>query len=509
MVGMKSSGRTVKNYQGRFMKQLGKERQVSLMKKKVLSILLALIMCLSLTMSVNPVPVLADEVSAELTTSQTFSPWATYDLIVGDTYGIYPLSWYEQDMTAPITRSQFKVLMSGVRRKLVSTDEVVKNVDKIYKLEKNMTVDKVLDSFSAMLAGFEFSDGLAFTEATAKAYMKESGVYTGTNGELALTDTCSVEQACVIGTRLVTTIFEKLNASSKGFLWVTKSGGNTVYLLGSIHLASTDIYPFSSEMLKAFYSSDALAVELNMFDTAGAMKIQELGVYTDGTTLKDHVSADTYKKTVEFAAMYGISEEVISICKPWYIYISFAALSSTDSANMQEAATAASLGIDMNFMTNALITGKPIVEIEGYEYQAKVLDSFSDDLEELLLTSTINSINDILAGTSTNSDADNIDIMLELWKKGDVETFKKYNTLDDEYPEILNEEAAAEKALMDEFTLKLLTQRDAHMAEFINGLLKAEGNHTYFVVVGSAHYISDHSVIDRLEEKGYEVTQIK
>lgn len=508
MVDVKTCGRTAINYQGIFIKQLGKERQVSFMKKKILSFLLALIMCLSLTMGSNAVPVLADEVSTELTMGQTFSDWATSDLIVGDTYGIYPLSWYELDMTAPISRAQLRVLMSGVRKKILNTDYVLKNEDKNYNLKNNMTVEKVLDSFSTMLAGFEFSKELAFTDSTAAAFMKESGIYTGTNGELALKDTCSIEQACVIAARLVTTIYDKLDASSKGFLWVTKSGGNTVYLLGSIHVASNDIYPYSSDMLKAFDSADSLVVELNMFDFAGALKLDELGVYTDGSTLKDHVSADTYKKTVEFATMFGVSEEVITMCKPWYIYIMFAALSSTYTANMEEAATAASLGIDVNFMVNAMMAGKPIVEIEGYEYQAKVLDSFSDDLEELLLTSTIDSINDILNGESTEG-AENVEYMLELWKKGDVEAFKEINTLDDEYPEIYGEDVAAEKALMDEFTLKLLTQRDAHMAEFIDGLLKAEGNHTYFVVVGSGHYISDYSVIDILEEKGYDITQIK
>lgn len=477
------------------------------MKKRVLSFLLALIMCLSLSLSMNTAPVLADVENATIP-GQTFSPWATYDLVVGDTYGIYPQSWYQLDMTAPISRSQLKVLISGVRTKIVYSEEITNNLDTIYKLENNMTVEKVMNAFYSMLNGFEFSKEIGLKDKTATAFMKENGIYTGENGELALKDKCSIEQACVIATRLITVVYDKLDAASKGFLWVTKSGGNTVYMLGSIHMASHDIYPFSSDMLKAFYSADALAVESNMLDINGAKKYDEIGIYSDGTTLKDHVSAETYKKTVEFAKMFGIQEEMISMLKPWYIFLSFAYLTATETGSAEELASDASLGIDINFLTNALISQKPILEVEGPEFQAKQLDSFSDELEEVLLIDVIEDITAILSGTSTEG-ADTMDQMLEFWKDGDVESFLKVNRIEDEYPVINSVEAAKLKTLMEEYKLKFMTQRDKHMADFIEKLLKSEGNNTYFVVVGSAHYISDYSVLDMLEDKGYDITQIK
>ena len=47
------------------------------------------------------------------------------------------------------------------------------------------------------------------------------------------------------------------------------------------------------------------------------------------------------------------------------------------------------------------------------------------------------------------------------------------------------------------------------MAQYIDQLLKAEGNNTYLVVLGAAHFVSDYDVIDRLEKAGYVVEQIK
>lgn len=476
------------------------------MKKRVLSLILAFIMCFSMIMTTNVTVSYAQETVD--TWEQTYSPWALDELLVGDSYGIYPMSWYQLDMTAPISSRQLRVLISGVRHKILETDEVVKNIDQIYQLSNKMTVEKVLTNFYTMLSGYEFTSDIGIKNKTAIKYMKENGVFTGTDGELALTDTCSIEQACVLSTRLITVVYDKLDAASKGFLWVTKSGDNTVYLLGSIHMASTEIYPFSSDIWSAFNSAEALAVEVNMFDMEGAYKLAEMGVYTDGTTLKDHVSAETYKQVIELASLFGYTEDIITRFKPWYIYTMFLALTSTDSAAFDEVVQAAALGIDVNFMTTALIAGKPIIEVEGYVYQAQVLDSFSDELEEFLLTDTIDSIYDILSGKITEG-SDNLEAALELWHEGNVDAFKEYTSIENEYPEIYSEQATVEKALIEEFTQKLITQRDKKMADYIDGLLKTEGSHTYFVVVGSGHYISDYSVLDILKEKGYEITQIK
>ena len=76
--------------------------------------------------------------------------------------------------------------------------------------------------------------------------------------------------------------------------------------------------------------------------------------------------------------------------------------------------------------------------------------------------------------------------------------------------DLLNDASSAnEKKYIEELKDKLFTQRDKTMAAYIDSLLTSKGNKTYFVVVGSGHYVSDYDVIDILKEKGYEVNQIK
>lgn len=476
------------------------------MKKRLLSLLLTLVLCLSL-IPVNPVLAASTNSDSEISSMATgkISNWAVSDLLVGDNYGFYPVEWDSLNMTAPISETRFWDLIAGVRCKLVDTACVKENPDIIYPTSEKMTVDKVLKAYYTLITKMKFTKDLNLKGKTVASKMKAAGIYKGTNGEPALTDRCSIEAACVYATRIITYIYDILDVGSKGFFWQTKSGNNTVYMLGSVHMASTSIYPISNKVLDAYKNADALVVELNAFDFTGALSLQQLGKYSDGTSLKEHVSADTYQKVMKIAASYGYKEDEISQYKPWYINTIFASLSYTNSGSKEDAARSATLGIDMNFMINAYLFGKPMLEIEGYQYQAKVLDSFSDKLDELLLNSTMDSVDAADEGQSTSAKV--LNDMLALWHAGDAEGFKEYTSYDSDYD--ISDVTEDEKDLMKEYNDKLLTQRNIGMANYIDELLKKDDGKTYFVVVGSAHYIGDDSVIDLLKKKGYEISQIK
>ncbi len=478
------------------------------MKKRIGSILLALMLCVSLLPSGTALAA-GQETTQSFAAKQNFSNWALNDLIVGDTYGIYPLTWYTSDMTKPITEGKLRILMAGLRVKLQNTGCVTDAQEKVIHFDHKLTVQEVMKSYYDLVKEYTFKPDLKLKNVSYTKFMKDNGIYTGKNGEQALKEKCSVEQACVIATRLVTVLYDKLDAASKGFFYKTEANGNTVYMLGSIHMANNDIYPINDEIWKAFHASNALAVEINMTSQAGVYDLLGLATYTDGTTLKNHVSKETYDKVLKFASAYGYTEDMIKIYKPWYLYISFTSLTMTDSASSTEASQSAMLGVDMNFLTNASLSGKQILEVEGYGVQAKMLDSFSDGLEEYLLNETVDEINKIAAGTS-NGNSDDLQTMLELWRKGDEKEFQKYTSFEYENGDLLADGSkASEQAFMKEFQEKLYTNRDKNMAEYIDKLLTSPDKKTYFVVVGSGHYVSDHDVIDLLTEKGYSVTQIK
>lgn len=477
------------------------------MKKRFLSLLLII----SMLITVLP----ANKVYAQGvdTALPNYSQWAFDDLVVGDTYNIYPKSWYAKDMQAPITHGQLRGLLAGIRLKILDTDSVIDYYEQRYSLKNNMTVEEVLEFLYILISDYEFDGDIGISDGSnALDYMAKYGIFTGNEGELSLKDVCSLEQACVIATRLITHVYDALDTASKGFLWEIESGNNTVYLLGSVHLANYDIYPFSNKMLEAFAESDVLGVELDMVSPSQDVNtlILQYGIYMDGTTLKEHVSAETYEKTVQVAAGFGYTEEMLSMLKPWTIFTIFSSLTNSTTGSVEEATLAASLGIDMKFTVDAYMTGKPVVELEGYDLQLKMLDSFSDELAEYLLDSTMDALSSIMAGAETGG-GDVLDVILDYWHRGDVEGFMRdiapmlvaaeTSDMDEEDKEVM--------PLMEEYYNKIFTDRDKGMAEKIDGFLKAEGSNTYFVVVGSGHYISDYSVLDILKDMGYEINQIK
>ncbi len=478
------------------------------MKKRILSIIIALILCISM-LPTSTVLAANQETTQSYAAKQPFSNWAMNDLVTGDSYGIYPISWYTSDMTKAISKGKLNILIGGLNAKLMNTGCVADTQMKKVRLAGKLTVQEVMKTFYDIASSYTFTPDIKLQTTSYLEFMKENGIYTGKNGEQSLKANCSIEQACVLATRLVTVIYDKLDAGSKGFFYKTEANGNTVYMLGSIHFANNDVYPMNSDILKAYTASDALAVEINMTNQAGAYEILNLASYTDGTTLKDHVSKETYEKVIRLATKYGYDEEMINNFKPWYLYISFTSLATTQSASTTEATQSAALGIDMNFLTNATLSGKQILEVEGYGVQARMLDSFSDGLEEYLLNETIDSVNEITNGEGDGG-SDDLQAMLDLWRKGDEKEFQKYTSFEYENDDLVADGAnTTEAAFMKEFKEKLYTNRDKNMAAYIDKLLTSTDKKTYFVVVGSGHYVSDHDVIDLLTEKGYIITQIK
>lgn len=481
------------------------------MKKRIFSLLLVMTLVFSMFFSGSALA--QDDSSLSSLPLQGISQWALDDLIVGDTYNIYPRTWYNTSLNKPISNAQLRVLLSGVRNKLFKTGCVV-NVDDVkYLITKDMTVKDVLEVFYTMLNTFEFNKGIGIKEGeTGVEFMAKTGIFTGNEGELSLDDICTIEQACVIAARLITYVYDVLDAASKGFLWEIKNGENTAYLLGSVHFANYDIYPFSNKILTAFAESDALCVEVDILNPADDVNslYMKYGYYTDGTTLKDHVSEEVYQKTIAACTAIGLPEEAVALMKPWFIYLTLTSYVSNATTSTEDVGLAATLGIDMKFILDAYLSGKPVKELEGAELQLQILDSFSDKLEEYLLVSTIDAIALLSQGVDANTDAF-LNIALKYWHDGDVESFMRDIApilAASEIP-VLSEDDKEALALLKEYREKLLTNRDKKMAEKIDDLLKAEGSNTYFIVVGTLHYISDYSVLDILKEMGYEINQIK
>jgi len=278
---------------------------------------------------------------------------------------------------------------------------------------------------------------------------------------------------------------EATGEGSKGFLWKAEGEGSDVYLLGSIHVADSDMYPLRAEIEEAFAASDYLGVELDISDVSQDMEAltAELGMYQDGTTLKDHIPAETYAALGELLKGLGLPEDSFDAFKPWMVS------TTIDYLQIGDAGYEGDLGIDMYFLQEAKKRKLPILELESAELQLKMFNSFSDELQLQMLEGSIAAYN---AGPDENAQF-TIDHMIQMWIDGDHELLGE-----------LTEQFGPSGEYMD----AMLTNRNKGMVDKVKGYLDDKEGKTYFVVVGAAHMVGPSGIVTKLREQGYTVTEL-
>ncbi len=252
-------------------------------------------------------------------------------------------------------------------------------------------------------------------------------------------------------------------AGSRRFLlWKVTSSTATVYLLGSVHVATPEFYPLPEAMESAFAASKVLAVEVNVdnIDPSKSLELaQERGMYSDGDSLSRHLSKQTSDALDNFCGKYGMPREGLETFKPWFVAMTVTVLAVEQGGESHE------LGIDKHFM-NEVRPPQQIDELESAEFQLSVLSSASEQEQEELLASTLN-----LSG-----DADKLERILE------------------------------EESTPKSFYKRLVEDRNLSMAAHVEDYLK--GREQCFVVVGAGHLVGSKGIVKLLEGKGYHVERV-
>ena len=279
---------------------------------------------------------------------------------------------------------------------------------------------------------------------------------------------------------LVSKATETAQTGGRGFMWEVESNGNTVYLVGSMHIADDSFYPLRPEFEEAFAEADYLGVEVDVSkaaDEAQQQLIMDMGMYKDGTTLKDHVSSETYAKLGKILTESGMKPNALDVFKPWVVETTISSLKAV------KAGYEAAAGIDLYFVQKAIERKIPVIELESYELQLGMFNGFSKELQEKNLNIALDNF-DVLD--------DVVEQLAEMWKTGNDEALLEFT----------NSMAADE-----EYNKAMLIDRNIGMAEKIDGYLKNGKKEEYFIVVGAAHYLGEHGIVKLLEDKGYTVVR--
>lgn len=449
--------------------------------RKLTSLLLVFLLSIA-----SFLPVWAEEVPFP-----DFSEWAIQDLNEGERYGIYDSSWYFDGFRSALTKEKSEILLKGVEDRLIALGYQKALDFEVYPVDGSITRGEFLGSLYNLLGSY----GLAILGTPEEQFTK-MGVLRGTYKGNELEADCTAEHAVVFSTRLIQSLYKELDQGSKGFMWSVENEGNKVYLLGSIHIGNSIVYPVNQSMKAAFEESKALLVEANLFDQTGGMEyFMEKSSYQDGTTIKDVIDEDLHGKLLDVLEMYGIPYEAFAFLKPWSLANNLNAIHASSSENLEQGSQAAMLGIDIYFLSNAMVFGLPIIELEGIAFQADMFDTLSKETQMLYLEGIIDAI---LDPVEDEDDESYLDEWLIKWQNGDHDSFEA------SFLESMEEEDEESK----EMTMMLFGERDKNMTAKIMELLEEEGQNTYFLVVGAGHFTVKDSIIDRLMDAGYNVEYI-
>ncbi|WP_333880605.1 TraB/GumN family protein [Lysinibacillus capsici] len=425
------------------------------------------------------VPVIhAEEQTTPLVPS--ISEWAIETLNEGEKYGIYSTEWYFDGFLQEIPVDKVNELLALTEKKVASLGLAENKQYKPVSVKNDNTRGDIVNRLYNIVARYDLPVG-----TDAVQFMKEQNILQGSPNGLQLEKKATTQQAVLLAVRFIQSTYALAEQGSKGVAWVVEDEDTLIYLLGSIHLGTPDLYPFDKKLVTAFDESDALLVEANILDTEALEYYSEKAMYTDGSTLKDAVAPETYAKLEQVAKLYDLPMDQLTVQKPWMLSSALSMLAMDDSFGMTPQEMAMH-GIDVYFLLNAQLQQKPVIELEGTRAQVDMFEGLSPEAQEQSLVAVLDSI----IHPAEENQSEVLQEWFTSWKQGNVEEFAK--------------SFQAMEGTSSEFNEMLFGLRDEKMAKKIMNVLE-EKEGKYFVVVGSGHFLIDKNIRYHLEKNGYKV----
>jgi len=275
-------------------------------------------------------------------------------------------------------------------------------------------------------------------------------------------------------------------------IWEVKSsdGNNTLYLFGSIHVAEESVFPLNDTVMNAYNSSDCIAVEFDLIKAESDLQLQmqaaQMMLYSDGTTVKDHLTTETYDKTVAYLQEKNKYSPMLDYYHPFIFQQQLSLIA------VEESGLSADAGIDTQFLGLAKADEKEIIEVESMISQVEMSMQIPDEYYEISISSAVDLLK---TGTDTSTTQ-----LYNAWKTGDIQVI--YSLLYSE-EEVFSQEEAE---IYAEYERLMMTDRNTLMAETADQIIK-DGKNCFFIV-GLAHMIGDTGIVSQLEAMGYTVTRI-
>jgi uncharacterized protein YbaP (TraB family) len=269
-------------------------------------------------------------------------------------------------------------------------------------------------------------------------------------------------------------------AATRNFLWKATSRTGFIYLVGSLHLLTSDYYPLSPALDQAFNDSDLLVEELDLSEaSAPGAQFQFLtrGMLPSGQTIDAVVSPKTMSLVTKRLDGLGLPVEPLKRFKPWMLAVFLTGL------EWQKAGFDSALGLDQHFFDQAKVSGKSVQGLETVAYQIGRFDEMSSDQQDRMLAETLDELDTETASVKALADA---------WKAGDAAAVER----------VVLQDVKKDPQMYE----RLLVERNRNWLPKVEAMFARKGH--AFVVVGAAHLVGPDGLLQMLKAKGYAIEQL-
>jgi uncharacterized protein YbaP (TraB family) len=262
-------------------------------------------------------------------------------------------------------------------------------------------------------------------------------------------------------------------------LWVVRDADTTIYLFGTFHLLDGRPW-FNDEVKTAFDASGELVMEAVLPQDPASLQplIMRYAVDSEGRTLSSRLNAEQNAALGRALTAAGVPAAAFDRFEPWFVAMTLAVLGA------QKLGISGAAGPETVLTNAASARHIPIGELEGFEFQLRMLDGMPEALQIEQLTDTLEKNDEIAAKLAP---------MLAAWSAGDVERVA----------ELLNEDQDEQDPALRRL---IFTDRNAAWARWVQERMARPG--TVFMAVGAGHLAGDDSVQAVLARNGVRAERV-
>jgi uncharacterized protein YbaP (TraB family) len=263
-------------------------------------------------------------------------------------------------------------------------------------------------------------------------------------------------------------------------LWVVRDADTTIYLFGTFHLLDGRPW-FNDEVRTAFDASDELVMEAILPEDPTSVTPMLMHYAVDPNhRLSDRLTRRQNAALGRALAAAHVPPTAFDRFKPWFVSMTLAVLGA------QRLGISSASGPETVLTNAAHARHIPIGELEGFEWQIRMLDGMSEPQQLAQLRETL---------AQNDEMSSKLAPMLAAWSSGDVTRLAR-----------LMDEDEHDSPIDRTLHTMLFTNRNANWATWIRNRLARPG--TVFIAVGAGHLAGRDSVIADLRAQGIQATRV-